>query len=80
MFFPEQTLVMGLILLLGSVATAADLPPEEPKESGSLLLAGRLPWGASGLPTGELLAPCEDQTLAVLDGQARILAHWSAPG
>lgn len=80
MSFPEHALMMGLVLLLGSAATAADLPPEEPKESGSLLLAGRLPFGASGLPTGELLAPCEDQTIAVLDGQARALARWSAPG
>ena len=46
---------------------------------GTLLLPGRLPWGASALPTGEILAPCEDQTLSVLDEKAQVVARWVAP-
>jgi hypothetical protein len=48
-------------------------------EGGTLLVPGRLPWGASALPSGEILAPCEDQSLSVLDGKAQVLARWAAP-
>ena len=69
-----------LAFLVAGVSLEADPLPDEPQESGSLLLPGRLPFGASALPTGEILAPCEDQTLFVLDQQARVLARWMAAG
>lgn len=72
--------ILGLALLVGPAwATPTVLAPAEPQESGTLLLAGRLPWGASSLPTGEILAPCEDQTLSVLDDRAQVLGRWKAP-
>ena len=67
-----------LVLLLTGACLQAQNLPDEPKENGSLLLPGRLPWGASALPTGEILAPCEDQTLTVLNDQAKVLARWTA--
>lgn len=46
---------------------------------GTKLLPGRLPWGTTALPTGEVLAPCEDQSLTVFDGWAAEIARWQAP-
>lgn len=78
----ERALLLALVLVSGPVAggSALETPPEEPREQGTTLLAGRLPWGASALPTGEILAPCEDHRLSVLDQKGRVLAQWSAPG
>jgi hypothetical protein len=71
--------VLLTVLLWGPPALgAADPLPDEPRAAASLLLAGRLAWGASALPTGEILAPCEDQTLTVFDAVARPLAVWKA--
>lgn len=77
-------LVLGLVILVaGGLVTvprvaSADLP-EEPTAQGSLLLPGRLPWGPSALPSGEILAPCEDQSLSVLDAASRVVTQWAAP-
>lgn len=75
---PRRLPTLYLLLLLVPLLTAQNLP-DEPREGGDVLLPGRLPWGTTVLPTGEVLAPCEDQTLSVLDGQARIVASWKAP-
>lgn len=70
--------IAALTLLVGGSSAAAPVVPDEPREGGTLLLPGRLPWGTTSLPTGEILAPCEDQSLSVLDAQAGVLAQWQA--
>jgi len=79
---PERVALLG-ILVFAQIAGVAALPasdklPEEPLERGTLLVPGRLPWSASALPTGEILAPCEDQSLSVLDAKAAPLTQWRA--
>lgn len=74
--FDRTLTTLGLLLALGEVLAADDLP-REPTPLATVLVPGRLPWGASALPTGELLAPCEDQSLTVYDG-ARELTRWTA--
>jgi len=72
---------LTLVLLAGlglQVLPAASIP-EEPQAGGTLLLPGRLPWGATALASGEVLAPCEDQSLSVLDFRAAVQAQWRAP-
>lgn len=71
--------VLLLVLALAGGGTIGAQAPEEPSESGTILLPGRLPWGATGLPTGEVLLPSEDQVVRVIDGQARVVAQWRAP-
>ena len=64
----------GLLLLLFALpAAAADLAP-----AGQILLPGRLVHGLTALPGGELLAPCEDQSLTVLDDQSAPITRWNA--
>jgi len=68
-----------LILLLastGTLALSATLP--EPAPSGQRLFPGRMIFGLSALPDGELLAPCEDQSVSVVDARANVLASWQA--
>ncbi len=67
-----------LLLVPALPGHGADSFPEEPRESGVILLPGRLPWGPSALPTGEILAPCEDQTITVLNEMALVLDQWQA--
>ncbi|MEI8092704.1 MAG: hypothetical protein WCG80_00670 [Spirochaetales bacterium] len=65
-----------LALATAVALTAAPVP--EPSSSGELLFPGRMVFGLSGLPGGELVAPCEDQSVSVLDAQARVLTAWQA--
>jgi hypothetical protein len=78
--YADRLSVLLSALVLTAAASAQTPPlPDEPVEGGEVLLAGRLPWGATALPTGEILAPDEDKTLTVLDAHARVLARWNAP-
>lgn len=70
--------LFGLTTLLTPLA-AAPLPPPEPSLQLRTLLPGRLAFGATALPGGEILAPCEDLSLSVLDASARVVAVWNAP-
>ena len=56
----------------------AQPPVDEPTEVGSLLLAGRVPWGITALPGGSLVVPCEDKSVSVLDETGRRVAAWRA--
>lgn len=76
---PDLRLAALLFLLLPPFLQGQEFPDPEPSEGGARLLAGRLPWGTTALPAGEILAPAEDRSLAVLDGEAREIARWPAP-
>lgn len=73
-----RSLAALLLVLAAPPGGAADRPPEEPRAGGELLVPGRLPWGPTALPSGEILAPCEDQSLSVLDAQAQVVTRWTA--
>lgn len=76
----SRRFLLALVLALAwGGLVAAQVASEEPTESGSLLLPGRLPWGASALPSGEVLLPSEDQVVRVIDDQARVVTQWRAP-
>ncbi len=61
---------------IGFFAFPTTLP--EPTPSGQKLFPGRMIFGLTALPDGELLAPCEDQSVSVVDAQANVLATWQA--
>ena len=76
----KRGFVLPAFLALAAALTGQPAPaPQEPTPGGEVLLAGRLAWGPTALPTGEILAPDEDKTMTVLDAQAKILARWRAP-
>lgn len=77
MFASDRWRIAVFLCFAAVGLTAADRP-DEPRETGAILLPGRLPWGATALPDGEFLAPCEDQSVTVLDEVAQPLARWSA--
>ncbi len=72
-------ILFSVAVLTASVSAQTPKLPDEPVQGGETLLAGRLPWGATALATGEILAPDEDKTLTVLDDHAQVLTKWTAP-
>jgi hypothetical protein len=70
---------LAVFFLVGTISAALAQPKfDEPLEVGTLLLAGRVPWGVSALPSGYLIVPCEDKTVSVVDEAGRIVATWRA--
>lgn len=76
---PGFRIFLLALALVGGGVLGAQVLSEEPSEVGTLLLPGRMPWGATGLPSGEVLVPSEDQVVRVIDHQARVVTQWRAP-